>query len=150
MLLDTGTQVSLDKARLLPPDCHTASGRPVRLKVANRQNMVGGTKEAEIALQFVNRCELSCLDPGKGILLKRKFYDAQMNWNMIVGYDFMMETDSYVLQAQASMILCQDDQLSWLSSLQHHVECQCILLERHQLEVAALRTKPGSGEPSGC
>ena len=37
----------------------------------------------------------------------------------------MMETDSGV-PAQASMTLYQDDQLSWLSSPEHHVECQWI------------------------
>ena len=61
---------------------------------------------------------------------------------MIVGYDFMMETDSGVLPAQASMTLYQDDQLSWLSSPEHHVQCQWIHPERNQLEVAALGTEP--------
>ena len=65
-----------------------------------------------------------------------------MDWDMIVGYDFMMETDSGVLPAQASMTLYQDDQLSWLSSPEHHVECQWIHPERNQLEVAALDTEP--------
>ena len=65
-----------------------------------------------------------------------------MDWDMIVGYDFMMETDSGVLPAQASMTLYQDNQLSWLSSAEHHVECQWIHSERNQLEVAALGTEP--------
>ena len=47
-----------------------------------------------------------------------------MDWDMIVGYDFMMETDSGVLPAQPCMTLYQDEQLSWLSSPEHHVECQ--------------------------
>ena len=57
------------------------------------------------------------------------------------------------------MTLYQDDQLSWLSSPEHHVECQWIHPERNQLEVAALDTEPTgsanqeygvrrSGEPS--
>ena len=54
MLVDTGAQVSLVKAGLLPPECLTDSRKPVRLKVANGQYMVGGTKEAAIGLQFVN------------------------------------------------------------------------------------------------
>ena len=53
--------------------------------------MVGGTKESQIALQFVHHGELSCPDLGKEILLKRKFYEAQMDWDMIVRYDFMMK-----------------------------------------------------------
>ena len=88
-------------------------------EVANGQYMVGGTKEAAIGLQFVNHRELSRPDLGKEILLHGSFYEAEMDWDMIVGYDFMMETDSGVLPAQASMTLYQDDQLSWLSSPEH-------------------------------
>ena len=161
VLVDTGAQVSLVKAGLLPPECLTDSRKPVRLKVANGQYMVGGTKEAAIGLQFVNHRELSRPDLGKEILLHGSFYEAEMDWDMIVGYDFMMETDSGVLPAQASMTLYQDDQLSWLSSPEHHVECPWIHPERNQLEVAALDTEPtgasepgvrrkaGSGVPSG-
>ena len=65
-----------------------------------------------------------------------------MDWDMIVGYDFMMGTDFGVLLAEASMTLYQDDQLSWLSSPEHHVECQWIHPERNQLGVAALGTEP--------
>ena len=142
VLVDTGAQVSLVKGGLLPPECLTDSRKPVRLKVANGQYMVGGTKEAAIGLQFVNHRELSPPDHGKEILLHGRFYKAEMDWDMIVGYDFMMETDSGVLPAQASMTLYQDDQLSWLSSPEHHVECQWIHPERDQLEVAALGTEP--------
>ena len=142
VLVDTGAQVTLVKAGLLPPDHLTDSRKPVRLKVANGQYMVGGTKEAAIGLQFVNHRELSRPDLGKEILLPGRFYEAEMDWDMIVGYDFMMETDSGVLPAQASMTLYQDDQLSWLSSPEHHVECQRIHPERNQLGVAALDTEP--------
>ena len=142
VLVDTGAQVSLVKAGLLPPECLTDSRRPVRLKVANGQYMVGGTREAAIGLQFVNHPELSRPDLGKEIFLQGRFYEAQMDWDMIVRYDFMMETDSGVVPAQASMTLYQDDQLSWHSSPEHHVECQWIHPERNQLKVAALGTEP--------
>ena len=141
MLLDTGAPVSLVKAGLLLPECLTASQRPVRLKVANGQYMVGGTKEAEFALEFVNDRELRSPELRKEILLKGKFYEAQMDRDMIVGYNVMMETDSGVLLSQASMTLYQDDQILWLSSPKHHVECQWIHPERHQLKVAALGTE---------
>ena len=93
-------------------------------------------------LQFVNQGELSRPDLGKEILLQGRFYKAQMDWDMIVGYDFMMETDFGVLPAQASMTLYQDDQLPWFSSPEHHVECQWIHPECNELEVAALGTEP--------
>ena len=64
VLVDTGAQVSLVKAGLLPPDCLTNSRRPVRLKVANGQYMVGGTQEPAIGLQFGNHRELSRPDLG--------------------------------------------------------------------------------------
>ena len=112
VLVDTGAQVSFVKAGLLPPECLTDSRKPVRLKVANGQYMVGGTKEAAIGLQFVNHLELRRPDLGKEILLQGRFYEAEMDWDMIVGYDIMMEMDSGVLPAQASMTLYQDDQLS--------------------------------------
>ena len=142
VLVDTGAPVSLVKAGLLPPECLTDSPKPVRLKVANGQYMVGGKKEAAIGLQLVNHRELSRPDLSKEILLQSRFYEAEMDRDMIVGYEFMMETDSGVLPAQASMTLYQDDQLSWLSSPEHHVECQWIHPERNQLKVAALDTEP--------
>ena len=92
VLVDTGAQVSLVKAGLLQPECLTDGRKSVRLKVANGQYMVGGTKEAAIGLQFVNHRELSRPDLGKEILLQGRFYEAEMDWDMIVGYDFMMET----------------------------------------------------------
>ena len=147
VLVDTGAQVSLVKAGLLPPERLTDSRKPVRLKVANGQYMVGGTREAAIGLQFVNQRELSCPDLGKEILPQGRFYEAQMDSDMIVGFNFMMETDSGVLPAQASTTLYQDDQLPWLSSPEHHVECQWIQPERNQLEVAALGTEP-TGPPN--
>ena len=125
-----------------PPECLTDSRRPVRLKVASGQYMVGGTKEASIGLQFVNHRELSRPDLGREILLQGRCYEAQMDSDMIVGYDFTMETASGVLPAQASLTLYQDDQLSWLPSPEHHVECQWIHPDRNQLEVAALGTEP--------
>ena len=150
VLIDTGAQVSLVKAGLLPPECLTDSRKPVRLKVANGQYMVGGTREAAIGLQFVSHRELSRPDLGKEILLQGRFYEAEMDWDMIVGYDFMMETDSAVLPAQASMTLYQDDQLSWLSSPEHHVECQWIHPERNQLKVAGLGTEPAGPANQEC
>ena len=47
-----------------------------------------------------------------------------------------------MLPAQASMNLCQDDQLSWLSSPEPHMECQPIHPEHHKLEVASLGIEP--------
>ena len=122
--VDTGGQVSLVKAGLLPPECLTADRRLVRLKIAIGQYMVGGTKEAEIAVQFVEHGERSRPILGMEIPLKGQFFEAKMDWDMIVAYDFMMETDSGVLPAQASMTLYLDDQPSWLLSAEHHMECQ--------------------------
>ena len=65
-----------------------------------------------------------------------------MQWDMIVGYDFMIETHCGVLPAQASITPYLNNQLSLLSSLERHVECQWIHPERHQLQVAALGTEP--------
>ena len=130
VLVDTGTQVSPVKGGLFPPEWLTTSRRPVRLKVANRQYMVVGTKEAKIALQSVNNRELSRRDSGKRSLLKGNFHQAQMDWDMIVGYHFIVETESGVLPAQASMTLYQDDEVSWLSTPEHQVECEWIHTER--------------------
>ena len=76
VLVDTGAQVSLVKAGLPPPECLTDSWRLVRLKVANSEYMVGGTREAAIGLQFVNHRELSRPDLGKEIILQGRLYEA--------------------------------------------------------------------------
>ena len=51
------------------------------------------------------------LDLGQQALLKGTFYEALMDWDIIFEYHRIMETDSGVLPAQASMTLYQDDQL---------------------------------------
>ena len=104
--------------------------------------MGGGTKEADVALQVLSHRQLSRPNLGKEILLKENFYEAQMDWDMMVGYDLLMGTDSVVLPARASMTAYKDDQVSWLSSPEHNVECQRINLERTQLERALVETEP--------
>ena len=85
LLVDTGAQVSLHQAGLLPSECLTTSRSPVRVKVANCQYMVRGTNEAQIALPLVIHRELSRSDLGKEILLKGNFYEAQTDCDMIIG-----------------------------------------------------------------
>ena len=142
VLVDTGAQVILVKAGLLPPECLTTSRRPVKLKVANGQYMIGGMNEAEIALQCVNHREPTGPDVSKEIILKGKFYEEHMDWNMSVRYNFLGETDSGALPVQASMTLYQKNQLSLLSSPEHHVECRWIHPEIDQLEVPFLGIEP--------
>ena len=98
VLVNTGAQDSLVQAELLRPQCLTTSRRPVRPRAAKCQYLVGGTKEAEIRLQVVNHGELSRPALGKVILLKGKLLEAQMDWNMIIGYHSMIETDSGFLR----------------------------------------------------
>ena len=114
VLGDTGAPVRLVKVGALLSECVTTCRRPIKLKVASGQYMVGGTKEPQIALHSLNHRQLSRQDIGKQIRLKGKFYEAKMDWDMIVGYDLIMVTDSGVLPAQVSISLYQDDQLSWL------------------------------------
>ena len=47
--------------------------------------MVGGRNEVRIALHFVNHREPNRLDLGKKVLLNERFYEAQMDCDMIVG-----------------------------------------------------------------
>ena len=49
----------------------------------------------------MNHREVSRPDLGKEIPLKGKFYQAQMDWDMIDRYGFMMERDTGAIPAQA-------------------------------------------------
>ena len=142
VLIDTGAQVSLVRTGLLPCESLQRSGRPVRLKVANGQYMSGGTREAMLALDFIQHKELSHPDLGCPISLEGLFYEADMEWDMIMGYNFMVTISIGVLPAQESMTLYRDDCPVWLLTTNHQVTCAWIDPEQDQIEKAIRTIRP--------
>ena len=91
VLVDTGAQVSLVRRRLFKEEFLQPSRRPVRLKVANGEIMSGGTHEATISMEFWEHERLNRPDQAKRSTLSGNFYVADItDWDMIMGYDFMV------------------------------------------------------------
>ena len=116
VLVDSGAQVCLVRIGHFLASCIRTSPNPVHLKVANGQYMGGGRNEVHLEMEFLNHEKPSRLDKGKRVTLGGTFYEGDMDWNVIIGYDFMSATDAGVQPAESSMTIYKDHPSSWLSS----------------------------------
>ena len=86
VLVDTGAQVSLVRRGLFREESLQPGCRPVHLKVANGEINGGGTHQATISMDFVERERLNRPDLAKRSTLSGNFYVADItDWEMIMG-----------------------------------------------------------------
>ena len=116
VLVDSGAQVSVMNTGLIPASCIKRSANPVCLKVANGQYMGAGRTEVHLETEFLNHEEMSRPDKRKRINLGGTCDEADMDWDIMVGSDFMAATDTGVLPVQGSMTIYKKDCLWWLSA----------------------------------
>ena len=89
---------------------------PVRLKVAKGEIMGGGTHEATISMEFWEHERLNRPDLAKRRTLSGNFYVAHItDWDMIMGYDFMVGNAIGALPHCATLVREDDECLTWLS-----------------------------------
>ena len=116
VLVDTGAEVSLVQRGLFKEESLQPSGRPVRLKLANGAIMGGATHEATISMEFWEHERLNRPDLAKRSPLSGNFYVANItDWDMIMGYDFMVGNAIGVLPHRATRVREDDECLTWLS-----------------------------------
>ena len=117
VLVDMGAQVSLVWRGLFKEESLQPSRRPVRLKVANGEIMGGGTHEATISMEFWEHERLNRPDLAKRSTLSGNFYVADItDWDMIMGYDFMVGNAIGALLHRATLVQEDDECLTWLST----------------------------------
>ena len=117
VLVDTGAQVSSVRRGLFKEESLQPSRRPVRLKVANGEIMGGGTHEATISMEFWEHERLNRPDLAKRSTLSGNFYVADItDWDMIMGYDFMVANAIGALPHLATLVREDDECLTWLST----------------------------------
>ena len=117
VLVDTGAQVSLVRRGLFKEEPLQPSCRPVRLKVANGEIMGGGTHEATISMEFRDHERLNRPYLAKRSTLSGNFYVAHItDWDMIMGYDFMVGNAIGALPHRATLVREDDECLTWLST----------------------------------
>ena len=117
VLVDTGAQVSLVLRGLFKEESLQPSRRPVRLKVANGEIMGGGTHEATISMEFWEHERLNRPDLAKRSTPSGNFYVADItDWDMIVGYDFMVGNAIGALPHRATLVREDNECLTWLST----------------------------------
>ena len=116
VLVDTGAQVSLVRRKLFKEASLQPGRRPVRLKVANGEITGGGTHEATIGMEFWEHERLNRPDLAKRSTLSGNFYVADItDWDMIMGYDFMVGNAIGALPNRATLVWEDDECLTWLS-----------------------------------
>ena len=117
VLVDTGAQVSLVRRGLFKEDSLQPSRRPVSLKVANGEIMVGGTHEATISMEFWEHERLNRPDLAKRSTLSGNLYVADITyWDMIMGYDFIVGIAIGALLHCATLVREDNECLTWLST----------------------------------
>ena len=105
VLVDTGAQVSLVRRGLFKEESLQPSRRPVSLKVANGEIMGGRTHEATISMEFWEPERLNRPDLAKRSTLSGNFYVADItDWDMIMGYDFMVGNAIGALPHRATVV----------------------------------------------
>ena len=117
VLVDTDAQVSLVRRGLFKEELLQPSRRPVRLKVANGEIMGGGTHEATISMEFWEHERLNRPDLAKRSTLSGNFYVGDItDWDMIMGYDFMVANAIGALPHRGTLVREDDECLTWLST----------------------------------
>ena len=117
VLVDTAAKGSLVRRGLFREESLQPSRRPVRLKVANGEIMGGGTHEATISMEFWEHERLNRPDLAKRSTLSGNFYVADItDWDMIMGYDFMVGNAIGALPHCAALVREDNECLTWLST----------------------------------
>ena len=117
VLVDRGSQVILVRRELFKEESLQPSQRPVRLKVVNAGVMVGGTHEATISMEFWEHERQNRQDSAKRSTLSGNFYVADItNWDMIMGYDFMVSNTIGALPHCATLVREDDKHFTLLST----------------------------------
>ena len=117
VLVDTGAQVSLVQRGLFKEESLQPGWRPVRLKVANGEVMAGCTHEATTSMVFWEHERLNLQVLAKRSTLSINFYVADItDWDMIMGYDFMVSNAVGALPHCATRVLEDDERLTLLST----------------------------------
>ena len=90
--------------------------RLVRLKVANGKILGGDTHEATIGMHSWEHDRLDRSHLSKRIVLSEICYAADISdWDIITGYDFMLNNASGALCHRATFIREDKERLTWLS-----------------------------------
>ena len=102
VLVDTGAQVSLVLKGPFSEEFLKPGRRPVRLKVANGKILGGRTHESTVGMEFWEHDRFNQPDLSKWIVLSGNFYAADISdWDIIVGYEFMVRNASGALHHRA-------------------------------------------------
>ena len=99
VLVDTGSEISLVRPGLLLEEDLRQAAEPIRLVTVSGRALEGGRRVADLTLE---------LRPLRGTDVKRVggvFYEAAIEWDLIVGYDFLIKNKMGLLPHKKGLVI---------------------------------------------
>ena len=135
VLVNSRAQVNLVNPGIRDQSHLCTSSQPIRLRVANRSPMIGGTEEANLSLQFWQNYAPQVDSSAMPAEISHVFYEADIwGYNLICGCPFMVNNSMGSLPHRQCLVMESEDDVFYL-------------LPRSQRDVCVVERTPPSMQP---
>ena len=135
VFIDTGSEVSLIRRGIIPPEHFSPARRPVQLWAANSGTMQGGSTEAKVRLKFVG----TEVDKKRvALITPTALYEADIQDDIILSYEWLGERGLDVCPRKHGLMGTMDGGRIWLPGIEEDRDSD---LQKQPVAVHAIPAK---------